>query len=319
MWACALLCLATPAGFATAQEGAAASAEMVFFEGLDLKEAGNCIDAVPLFQQALALDGGLHQARLYLAECAHWTGQEELAIQELERYLQIDFAEAEHDRARALLGTCKAALEAAPAEPAHDKPAAETPTTAETDEDPAPPADPPGKKDKYRSPSSGKSRAAYQAPNPAASTWGKARVGAGLALAHFANDAKLTTAGPIFSGHFLVARHVELSVRGRIGFGPYTERGGTVTLPQFGLGAAASIPLGKPRLGVGIVVPLAISKYDGETLADGGILGEVAIRVPVGDSRLVICGQFEGGYLVRAVVGGGLRVEVQLGPMGGES
>ena len=304
----ALLCLAFFARFAVAQDAPVKSADTAFFEGLDLKEAGNCTDAIPLFQQALSLDPALHQARLYLAECAHWTGQDSLAITELEMYLQIDFAEAEHERAQALLGTCQAAIAAQPTTTEVDTP----PQPAEPDKA----TQPDRPKDDYDSSKAYKSPRAKTALSAAPSAWSPVRVGTGVALAHYANDAKLTAAGPLFTGHFRVARFLELSVLGRVAFGPYKDHGGSVTVPQFGFGAAATIPLGKPLLGIGVVLPLVISRYDDQTLADGGILGEVALRVPVGGTRLVIGGQFEGGYLVRPVVGGSLRVEVQIGPMG---
>jgi len=152
----------------------------------------------------------------------------------------------------------------------------------------------------------------HESPPPG--HWTVATVEAGAMVEHHDNQIGLTVAGPTLGARFLPWRHLELSVRARLGVGPWPDHEGTIRVPSVTAGVAASFPMGRVRLNAGIGVPVVFSHNNGQTRADGGIMGEVGVRVSAG-GRLVLDGRFSAGYLVRPVVGGGVGVGVQIGPM----
>lgn len=144
--------------------------------------------------------------------------------------------------------------------------------------------------------------------------WTPLRVEIGGGVAHFDNAVALTVGGPTLAARVLPWRFVEIGVRGRIGFGPYPDREGTVRVPEFHGGVSASIPLGGLRIVAGPMAALVVSQYGGEARIDLGVLGEAGVRVAMGHSRLVIGAAVIGGWLVSPVVGGEVTVGIQLGP-----
>jgi len=295
-----------------AQSTTEASANDLFFEGLDLRQNGDVEGALARFQLALSRDPALHQARLHVAECFFELQMYEQALVEAQAYLDADFDMAEVNRAHTLIGLCSFELQlvddpstvAPPADAAQaqDGPAA---AAEETSVDPAVEAGEPVPVP-----------AAAEVPaGPSAMPWAPVVIQSGVAVTHIANTASLTTAGPVLGARFLPVRFLEIGVRARLGFGPYSERGGTIRVPDLGAGAAVSIPVGVVRIHLGAMVPVVFSGYGGETRADVGVTGEVGIRVAAKGTRLVIGGQFEAGYLVRPMVAGGFSVGVQIGPM----
>ena len=328
-----LLVSVVTSGSAHAQSGETPGARDLFFEGLDLRERGDVEGALARFQLALAGDPSLHQARLHVAECFFELEMYEEAIREAQAYLDADFDMAEVNRAHTLIGLCSFELKYLPpsTDAAAEPETSETPDAPETPgapdiaetgdavadsvepdvsselpiapaEVPIAPADVPAAPVEVRS-------------VPPAAAWAPALVYTGVAVTHIANTAGLTTAGPVLGARFLPLRYLEVGIRARLGFGPYSERGGTVRLPDLGVGAAGSIPVGAVRIHLGVMVPVVFSGYGGETRADVGVTGEIGIRVAAKGTRLVIGGQLEAGYLVRPLIAGGFCVGVQVGPM----
>jgi hypothetical protein len=260
-------------------------AKGLFFEGLDMREAGDCEGAIGRFQLALARDPALHQARLHVAECFHELGMNADAIREAQSYLDAGFEMAEVGRACALI---VAAGGEACAEP--DNGAAEVVETGATPE-PPPPSVPP------------------------ATGWTVGLLEAGVAATHYANSAGLTAVGPLVGVQISPLRPLQFSVRARLGFATYIDE--PVQVPDLGVGVAGVIPIGQARLALGVVVPMVFSGFDEQTRVDVGILGAAALRVLLGTSRLVVGAGIEGGYLVTATLGGSIRLGVLLGPRGG--
>ncbi len=266
----------TAPGEAPAPDPADQDARELFFEGLDLQEAGQWEPAADLFRRALQLQPELHQARLRLAECEYELGNELDALAQLELYLNADFPGAEVGRARLLVVACGADPDVLIAGGAGDD---------------------------------GRRR-------PADVRWAPARLEIGAALVHFENDIALTAGGPVLAMRFLPIQYLELTAQVRGAFGPYPDHEGVVAVVDFGPGVDASVPLGPTRLLAGVVVPFLLSRYGGEVRVDAGVVAELGVRVPVGDSPLVLGVQLEGGYLVTPTVGGSLRFGFQLGPWG---
>ncbi len=316
IWPClvlALTCLAPHP--VAAQDAAGENVEDVFFEALDLKQGGQCAFAVGRFQLCLQLDPTLHQARLHLAECYQALGEHEAALREARAYLDADFPEAELDRAKAVISASSGALGASSGggqDTGGDrgKPDGDAATGDATGLDGGKPR-PDGGTAGKRPP---RARVETGFPGDTPRRFAHARIGTGLLVTHFANEAQLTALGPLVDARFLLGEYVELGVTARVAMGPYPERGGTVTVPEFGGAVGVSIPLKGPRLTIGALIPIVLSGFGGDTRADGGILAEVGIHVPVEDTPLVIDGVFEGGYLVSAAVGGRVGVSFQLGP-----
>jgi len=265
-------------------------AEAAFFAGLDLKEAGDCEGAVARFQLSLSRDESLHQARLHLAECYHHLGLDAEAVDELNAYLQSDFPGRETDRARQLLIECGG------------EPVAVLADDVEVVAEEIPGDD---------------SGGAAIDPRAPEADWGVVRVETGARLAHYANRIGLVVAGPLVDVRVLPWRYLELGVRAAFGFGGYEGHEGAVRVPEFGVGVSASIPAGRVRIVAGAVVPLVVSRYDGAHRVDAGLFGEAGIRVAVGETPLVLGLQVGGGHLVTPVIGGGIRIGVQLGGAGG--
>ncbi len=144
--------------------------------------------------------------------------------------------------------------------------------------------------------------------------WTPLRLELGGGVAHFDNAAALTAAGPTLSVRLLPLRFLEIGVRARMGFGPHPDLEGSVQVPEFHGGIAASIPLGAIRIVAGPMAATGISRYGGETRMDVGVLGEAGVRIALGDTRLVFGATFLGGWLVRPVLGGELTLGLQLGP-----
>lgn len=283
-FACLALVLAG-AWSATAQSNTP-DAQTVFFEALDMKEAGDCEGAVARFQLALQINPGLHQARLYLAECFQILGMCDQANVELTEYLETDFPGAEVDRACALLRGCGADHAACRG-------------TGHGGVPPLPPPLPPP--------------IAFPA---AEASWAPLTAEIGLVLLHFDNRVGMTSLGPQFTGRVLVFRWIELrggfAISGAVP-GPVT---GHIDVPLFSVGALFSAPLGPLRVFAGVDIPLLISQLDLEMRLDGGIMGVAGVRVAVPNTRLVVGGQFGGGYAVTPLVAGSLHLGVQIGPLG---
>lgn len=324
IWPClvlALTCLAPHP--VAAQDAAGENVEDVFFEALDLKQGGQCAFAVGRFQLCLQLDPTLHQARLHLAECYQALGEHEAALREARAYLDADFPEAELDRAKAVISASSSALGASSdggqdagadggkpdGDAASDggKTGSDSGKTGSGGGKPQPDGGATGDR-----PTQVRIETGFPGDTPR--RFAHARIGTGLLITHFANEAQLTALGPLVDARFLLGEYVELGVTARVAMGPYPERGGTVTVPEFGGAVGVSIPLKGPRLTIGALIPIVLSGFGGDTRADGGILAEVGIHVPVKETPLVIDGVFEGGYLVSAAVGGRVGVSFQLGP-----
>jgi len=308
-----LLALALPAA---GQPEEPADPQSLFFAGMDLKEAGDCEGAVSRFQLAIQLDPTLHQARLYLAECYYLLGMKEQAVGELKQYLAADVPAKRVDQAHQLLTACGADPVKIEKEIAAEKAAAGgtdggtdggtgyVPSTGGTD----------STGDTGDTGSTGNTGTTVKPGGPV--HWTPVTVELGPVVQHVGNDVKLVAVGPVIGGRFLVWRYLELLAQFQIAFGPYPGEEGTIRLPVWGLGAAASIPAGPVRIVAGAEVPIALSrKGDEEVGVNTGILGVIGARGAVKDTRLVLGGQFEVGYLVRPLVAGSFRVGIQIGPM----
>jgi len=301
-----------------AQEGGTFDVQSIYFEGIELKESGRCDFALGRFQLCLQMDPTLHQARLHMAECFHELGMDDRAVTEAVGYLQVGFEEAEEERARKLIVTCggdPVALGVGAVEAVTEAEAeTETETVAEAVTEAEAEAE-------TETETVAESETVVSSPPivgpriTASGDWTKARVGFGLLLSHYGNDVGLTGLGPLLEFRFRPERYIEFGFRTRLLMGPYPDHDGGIILPEFGFCAAAAIPLGRASLVGGIVIPIVLSGYGGDTRADGGILGEIGVHVPVPGTRLVLGGNFEGGYVVRPTVGGAFRAAIQLGPM----
>ncbi len=288
-----------------ASAAAVEEANQVFFAGIDMMRAGDCEGAVARFQLALSRNPELIQARLYEAECYLQLDLRDECVRSVTAYLEDAFEGAETTRAQELYGECGGDPEAMPVPDdarvgGGGASGAATTLTAAGDSSVS---------------AAGAARAVPSIPDPVA-TWSVAAVELGAVVEHIDNSAGLTVLGPLAGVRLLPARYLELGLRGRVGFGPYGAGGGSVTVPEVGVSAAASIPVGRTRLVIGAAVPLVFSGYGGRTYVDPGVLAEVGLRVAVRDTRLVVGGLLEGGYLVRPVVGASLRVGIQLGEVG---
>lgn len=281
--------------------------ESLFFAGLDLKEAGDCEGAVSRFQLALQLDDTLHQARLYVAECYYLLGMKQPALDELRLYLAADVEAKRTDQAHELVRACGGDPVLMEKEIAAEKAAAAADAGSGDS----------GSPDTGYVPSTGDGGATGPAVKPAGpARWAPLTLEIGPLVEHYGNDIQLVAAGPVIGGRFLVWRYLELLAQWHVGFGPYPGEAGTIHLPAWAFGAAASIPAGPVRIVAGAEVPLAISrKGDEEAGVNTGILGVFGVRGVVPDTRLVFGGQFEGGYLVRPTIAGSLRVGLLIGPM----
>ena len=297
LWLIALLaCCSQAAAQQTVDE---LDGKALFFEGLDMREAGDCEGAIGRFQLAFTRDPTLHQARLHVAECFQELGLLEDAVREARVYLDAGFEMAEVERACALIVACGGE----PCEPVADDP----------DMDPADPVDGGGDVG-LGDPIAPVVTTVDPVPPAQPASWTLALLEVGASANHHANSASLTTVGPLVAAQLMPWRHLQVTLRVRVGFSSW--RGDGVQVPDVGVGLAGSIPIGRARLAPGVIVPVVFSGFGGSTRADAGILGQVAVRVPVGDSRLVVGGQVDGGYLVSPVVGGSVRIGVQLGPRG---
>lgn len=269
-----LATLLLPAAWASASPE---EAQTWFFEGLDMKEAGDCEGAVARFQMAVAENPGLHQARLYLAECYLELGLPDAAAREIGLYLDADFPGAEVDRACEML---------AEAEGQHPGCRGKRPTWA-------PPVLPPG------------------------ASWAPVTAEMGLLVEHYDNRTRLTAVGPQLAVRVLLWRYIEARAGVGIVAGPAPLGVGRIEVPTGTVGAAFSMPLGPIRLFGGIEVPLIVSRLDLDLRLDAGILGTGGVRVALPGTRLVVGGRAGGGHVVRPVFFGGLHVGVQIGPRTG--
>ncbi len=301
---------ATPAA-AQPVEPSAQEPRTLFFEALDLKEAGDFEGAIARFQLALSGDPSLAQAMLHVAECFFELGMYEEAIAESERYLEAGFEMAEVNRATELIIRCRWALNNQPAGGGEATEAAGEPITGEGAGEPAPVEATAGE---AAGEATSEATAEVVVEPPAQTAyWAPVALEAGAVVEHFANSAGLTTAGPLIGVRLLPLRRIEVTGRVQLGLGGYEE--GTVRVPGFGVGVGGSMPLGRVRVSFGGQVPMVLSGYGGEARIDVGIGGEVGVRVALGEGRLVLGAQLGGGYLVRPFFGGGVRVGVQLGEL----
>jgi len=294
-WSTAVLAawivLGAPA-LTSADEVEGKDAQAAFFAGLDLKEAGDCEGAVARFQLALGRDPQMYQARLYMAECFHSLGLDEEAATELVAYLSVPFPGMEEQRARDLLVACGGDPDSVVLAP---------PVEAGDEGDIV---DGAGSEDGGASPGT-------------ASAWAPVRAEVGVRMQRYGNSIGLFTAGPVVGVRVLPVEFVEIGVDGTFGLGRYPDHDGVVQVPTVSFSAGASIPIKRVRILAGVVVPLVISVLDGSSRVDPGVLGEIGVRVLLGDGRLVLGGQVGGGVLVSPTVGGGVSLGIQFGPLGG--
>jgi hypothetical protein len=275
---------------AAADEAEGQDAQAAFFAGLDLKEAGDCEGAVARFQLALGRDPEMYQARLHMAECYHSLGLDEEAASELIAYLSRPFPGMEEERAKELLVACGG-------DPDSVVPVSDGGTGAEAGEDDGAGAD--------------------TGDPELAAAWTPVRVEVGARVQRYSNSIGLLSAGPVVGVRILPVRFVEIGVAGAFGLGGYPDHDGIVQVPTVSFSAGASIPVKRVRILAGVVVPLLISELDGSLRVDPGVLGEVGVRVLLGQGRFVLGGQVGGGVVVSPTFGGGLSLGIQLGPLGG--
>ena len=289
MAVCLLLLGSLPAA---ADDVEGQDAQAAFFAGLDLKEAGDCEGAVARFQLALGRDPELHQARLHMAECYHTLGLDEEAVTELIAYLTVAFPGMEEQRARDLLAECG----------------------GDPDSVVTPPLD-------TGSEGGGDGGGGGEGEGGAAPTaeaaWTPVRAEVGAQVHRYANRIGLVSVGPSVGVRVLPLQYLEIAVSGAFAMGTYPDNDGVVQVPSVTAGIGASIPVKRARLLAGVSVPMLISEIDGAVRIDPGVMGEVGVRVLLGEGRLVFGAQVGGGYVVKPVVGGGVCLGVQLGPMGG--
>ena len=278
------LALACPAAADEVQSADAwtdVDGEALFFAGVDLKAAGDCEGAIARLELALTRDPSLAQAELHLAECFHELGMDENALEHLTRYLGSGLPGAQIERARELVVASGGDPDAIPVV-----------TLVEDEPERAPVA-----------PSRRTTR-----------PWSTARVELALAVEHFANDIRLVALGPHLEARFIAWRYLEVGGWGRVGFGRHPQpEGGTVIVPEFGASIAVGLPVAGSRLLLGILVPFAVSRLEGEASLSAGILGAVGLRFAVPGSGVFVGFDVESGYHERFRVGGGVRVGVQLG------
>ncbi len=266
-------------------------AQAAFFAGLDLKEAGDCEGAVARFQLALGRDPAMYQARLHMAECYHALGLDEEAMAELIAYLTVPFPGMEEQRARDLLAECG----------------------GDPDSVITPPLDTEG----GDSGDGGSGEGDVGAAPADAAEWTPVRAEVGAQVHRYANRIGLVSVGPTVGVRVLPMKYLEIAVGGAFGLGTYPDHEGLVQVPSVVVGIGASIPFKRARLVAGVSVPMLTSKIDGALRLDPGVMGEVGVRVLLGDGRLVFGAQIGGGYVVAPTVGGGICLGVQLGPLGG--
>jgi hypothetical protein len=264
-------------------------AQAVFFEGLDLQEQGSFADAAARFELAVQLDPNLHQARLYLAESYYMLGRKDEAVPQIMAYLESDFPTKQIDRSRELLVACgvdELTADEAAAAAAATPPVPDTTTTAVTT-----------------------TTTSKRGP------WTLATIEVGPQVTYHANEIDLVALGPVIAGRFLIQRYIELSFQFQMGFGRYPDHDGVIWVPNLAPGAAVSLPFGYNRLSFGAMIPVVYSRRGDEAGFNAGIAGTVSFRGAIPGSRLVFGGQFEAGHVVRPMIGGSLRVGIQLGPM----
>jgi hypothetical protein len=288
-----LAALVAVTGLAGADEAEGQDAQAAFFAGLDLKEVGDCEGAIARFQLALGRDPEMVQARLHMADCYHTLGLDEEAVTELIAYLSHPFPGIEQERAEGLLVACGGDPGVVVVVPPADIP-----------EEPA-----------EGDPGEG-SEGGIETPTSSAA-WTAARLEVGARAQRYANRIGLFAVGPVVGVRILPVRFVEIGVDGAFGLGGYSEHDGIVQVPTVSFSAGASIPVKRVRILAGVVIPLLISSLDGAHRVDPGVLGEVGVRVLLGDGRLVLGGHFGGGVAVSPTVGGGVSLGIQLGPLGG--
>ncbi len=284
---------------AAADEAEGQDAQAAFFAGLDLKEAGDCEGAVARFQLALGRDPEMHQARLHMAECYHTLGLDEEAAGELIAYLSRSFPGMEEERAKELLVACGG-------DPDSVVPVSDGDTGDGTD------AGDGGTE------AGGDDGADVDTGGPGlAAAWTPVRAEVGARVQRYANTIGLLSAGPVVGMRVLPVRFVEIGVDGAFGLGGYPDHDGIVQVPTVSFSAGASIPVKRVRILAGVVVPVLISELDGALRVDPGVLGEVGVRVLLGQGRFVLGGQVGGGVVVSPTFGGGVSLGIQLGSLGG--
>lgn len=297
-----LLLLVGVACPATAQdEGTPAEqAQAAFFSGLDLQSAGDAEGAIARFQLALSHNPELHQARLYLADCFHQIGMDDKALDEVTSYLAVTFPGAETERAQKLFVDYGGDPNTIPGPTVSGETVLDT--GANTDGNHA---------------ASGGTTVIRPPVVTDPADWSALAVEAGLSGGHHANSVGLTVVGPAVGVRVLPWRFIEVGATFRYGLGGYPDSAGLVTLPGVELDVAASIPVKRARIVLGVVIPTVISKLNDGSRVDAGIGGQAGVRVSVPGTRLVLGGVVEGGYLVQPFLAGSFRVGIQLGDMEG--
>lgn len=296
------VCLVSSPAGAQPVEPSEKDPRTLFFEALDLKEAGDWEGAIARFQLAHSGDASLVQSILHVAECFHELRMPEEALAQAEAYLEAGFEMAEVNRARELILRCRWEIENGPPVDGEDPATVAVEPTSEGNA--AEPDAAAGQPD---------TEPVAHLPVGSAAFWAPVTVEAGAGLDHFANTAGLTTFGPLFGVRIAPTRWIEITGRAQLGLGGYEE--GTVRVPGFAIGVGGSLPFGRVRVHFGGQMPMVLSGYGGQNRLDVGVGGEVGVRVALGEGRIVIGGQVGGGYLVKPFVGGSIRLGVQLGEL----
>ncbi len=270
--------LAAPA---STDEEPALNLQDEYFSAVDLKDDGDCVGAIALFRFVLSQDPSYHQARLHLADCLHQLGRDDEALEELGLYVAADFPGAEIGKARVLVAACGGDPDAiAPSEAEGDEPV-EVPSVA---------------------------------PPPPGFAWTPLGLEAGCQAEHAGGDRGTALGGPLIGARFLPWRYVEAVVHASLGFDLFRDRERSEVTAAVGVGALASIPVGTGRVTVGVVGRVGGNALPGESAVTGGAVGEVGLRLGIPASRVVIGVALHGGYVGHPVMGGGLRVGLQVGP-----
>ena len=299
---------------ASAQEAGVDEADptTLFFEGLDMVEAGDCTGAIARFEMAVARDPELHQARLYTAECFETLGLHDRALEEAEAYLSAQFPGAQVDRARGLVDRLRERRSTGTESEPESEPVCRTtesesePMCRTTETETGTETEPMG------------GTAVVESSIPSGDgagrgVWAGVRIEGGASMLHVANAVPLTAGGPLVELRVLPWRYLEIGARAGVAFGAYPGEEGAILVPELALSAGASIPVGRMRIVAGVSVPLVLSRYGGSAGVVAGVRGEGGVRFAPPGSRLVLGAQIEGGYLARPTVGGSIRVGVQLG------
>ena len=134
------VCLVSSPAGAQLEEPSEKDPRTLFFEALDLKEAGDWEGAIARFQLAYSGDPSLVQSVLHVAECFYELHMPEEALAQAEAYLEAGFEMAEVNRARELILRCQWEIQNGPPDVGDDVQTDDVEPVPE--DDTAAPADP---------------------------------------------------------------------------------------------------------------------------------------------------------------------------------